>query len=63
MLKNEKGLTHIQWVITILVLLIFAAITVRILVGENGIIQQKKEESIRNKTENNIVIELTNATN
>lgn len=63
MFKNEKGLTHIQWVITILVLLIFAAITVRILVGENGIIQQKKEESIRNKTENNIVIELTNATN
>ena len=63
MLKNEKGLTYIQWVITILVLLILAAITVRILVGENGIIQQKKEESMRNKTENNIVIELTNATN
>ena len=63
MFKNEKGLTHIQWVITILVLLIFAAITVRILVGENGIIQQKKEEFMRNKTENNIVIELTNSTN
>lgn len=63
MLKNEKGLTNIQWLITILVLLIFAAITVRILVGENGIIQQKKEELMRNKTENNIVIELTNSTN
>ena len=63
MFKNEKGLTHIQWLITILVLLIFAAITVRILVGENGIIQQKKEEFMRNKTENNIVIELTNSTN
>ena len=63
MLKNEKGITNIQWLITILVLLIFAAITVRILVGENGIIQQKKEELMRNKTENNIVIELTNSTN
>lgn len=63
MFKNEKGISYINWVIIILVVLIFAAITVRLFVGENGLIQQKKEDAIRNETENNIVIELTNATN
>ena len=42
--------------------LIFAAITIRVLVGENGLINQRKEDKIRNETENNIVIELTNGT-
>lgn len=62
MFKSEKGDTYINWVIIILVVLIFAAITIRVLVGENGLINQRKEDKIRNKTENNIVIELTNGT-
>ena len=51
-----------NWVIIILVVLIFSAITIRVLVGENGLINQRKEDKIRNETENNIVIELTNGT-
>lgn len=62
MFKSEKGDTYINLVIIILVVLIFAAITIRVLVGENGLINQRKEDKIRNETENNIVIELTNGT-
>ncbi len=62
MLKNEKGISYINWVIIILVVLIFAAIIIRVLVGETGLIQQKKDEEIRNKTERNITIELINET-
>ena len=58
MFKSEKGDTYINWVIIIL----FVAITIRVLVGENGLINQRKEDKIRNETENNIVIELTNGT-
>ena len=53
MFKSEKGDTYVNWVIIILVVLIFSAIIIRVLVGEN---------EIRNETENNIVIELTNGT-
>mgnify|MGYP006887309850 FL=1 len=62
MFKSEKGDTYVNWVIIILVVLIFSAIIIRILVGENGLINQRKEDKIRNETENNIVIELTNGT-
>ncbi|CDA30922.1 unknown [Clostridium sp. CAG:492] len=62
MFKSEKGDTYINWVIIILVVLIFSAIIIRVLVGENGLINQRKEDKIRNETENNIVIELTNGT-
>lgn len=62
MFKSEKGDTYINWVIIILVVLIFVAIIIRVLVGENGLINQRKEDKIRNETENNIVIELTNGT-
>ena len=60
MFKSEKGDTYVNWVIIILVVLIFSAIIIRVLVGENGLINQRKEDKIRNETENNIVIELTN---
>ena len=63
MFRSERGNTYINWVVSILVVLIFSAIIIRVLVGERGLIQQKKEESVRQKTENNIVIELTNSTN
>ena len=59
MLKSEKGISYINWVIIILVALILGAITIRVLVGENGMINQIKENKSRNETENNIVIELT----
>ena len=62
MFKIEKGDTYVNWVIIILVVLIFSAIIIRVLVGENGLINQRKEDKIRNETENNIVIELTNGT-
>ncbi|GEM_PF-3271016 len=62
MFKSEKGDTYVNWVIIILVVLIFSAIIIRVLVGENGLINQRKEDKIRNETEDNIVIELTNGT-
>ena len=62
MFKSEQGDTYVNWVIIILVVLIFSAIIIRVLVGENGLINQRKEDKIRNETENNIVIELTNGT-
>lgn len=63
MLKSEKGISYINWVIIILVALIFGAIIIRVLVGENGLIQQKKDEKARNETEKNIMIQLMDETN
>ena len=63
MFKSEKGDTYVNWVIIILVVLIFSAIIIRVLVGENGLINQRKEDKIRNETENNIVIVLSNGSN
>ena len=62
MFKSEKGDTYVNWVIIILVVLIFSAIIIRVLVGENGLINQRKEDKIRNENANNIVIELKNGT-
>ncbi len=63
MMKNEKGNAYINWVIAILVILILAAITIKVLCGETGLIQQWKEEKARNSLENNIVIELKDSNN
>lgn len=63
MLKSEKGISYINWVIIILVALIFGAIIIRVLVGENGLIQQKKDEKAKNETEKNIMIQLMDETN
>lgn len=63
MFRSEKGNTYINWVIAIIVILILSAIVIRVLVGENGLIQQKKEENARKQSENNIVIELTDSSN
>lgn len=62
MFKNEKGISYINWVIILLVVLILAVIVVRVLVGDTGLIQQKKDEEMRNKTERNIMIQLINET-
>ncbi len=63
MIKNERGNVYINWVVAILVLLFIAVITIRVLVGENGLIQQMKEKDARNKTEQNIMIQLTDENN
>ena len=62
MFKSEKGDTYVNWVVAILGILILAAITIRVLVGQNGLIRQKKEEKVRNQTEKNIMIELIDET-
>lgn len=63
MYKSEKGIGYVNWVVIVIVSLFFAALIIRVLVGENGLIEQRKEEAIRNQTENNIIIELTNQSN
>ena len=63
MFKSEKGIGYVNWIIIVIVSLFFAALIIRVLVGENGLIQQRKEETVRNQSENNIIIELTNQSN
>lgn len=63
MFRSEKGMTRVRLVVLWLVIIIIAAMTIRVMVGENGLIQQWKEERNRKDSENNIVIELTNSTN
>ena len=45
MLKNQKGITLIALVITIIVLLILAGVTIATLTGENGILTKASEAS------------------
>ena len=49
MLKNKKGITLIALVVTIVVLLILAGVTISLLLDENGIISKSKDA--RNKWE------------
>jgi len=44
-MKNNNGITLIALVITIIVLLILASVTITVLLGENGIITKAKEAS------------------
>lgn len=62
MFKSEKGDVYVNWTIAIIGILILAAITIRVLVGPNGLIRQKREEKVRNQTEKNIMIELIDET-
>ncbi len=52
-LKSSKGITLIALVITIVVLLILAGVTIMMLFGENGIIAkaEKAKEETNQKTE------------
>lgn len=54
-IKQNKGITLIALVITIIVLLILAAVTINALFGENGILNQARTSKI--KTENGTVKE------
>lgn len=42
-LKNNKGITLVALVITIIVLLILASVTLRMVVGENGILKRAEQ--------------------
>lgn len=43
MFKNQKGITLVALVITIIVLIILAGVTISLLIGDNGIINKAKE--------------------
>ena len=62
MFRSERGITRVRILVIFLVALILAAMVIRVMVGENGLIQQWKEERAKKQYENNIVIELTNST-
>ena len=49
MLKNEKGITLIALVVTIVVLLILAGVTISLLLDENGIIAKSKDARNANR--------------
>ena len=44
-MKNNKGITLISLIITIIILVILAGVTITTLVGENGILNKSKEAS------------------
>ncbi len=46
-MKKNKGITLIALVITIIILLILASITIATLTGENGIITKAQEAKIK----------------
>ena len=56
--KKEKGITLIALVITIIVLLILAGVTISALSGDNGILTRAKEA--KEKTEKENIIEQVN---
>ena len=62
MFRSERGITRVRILVIFLIVLILAAMVIRVMVGENGLIQQWKEERAKKQYENNIVIELTNST-
>ena len=43
MLKNKRGITLIALVITIVILLILAGVSISLILDENGIIQRSKD--------------------
>ena len=49
MLKNKKGITLIALVVTIVVLLILAGVTINLLLDENGIISKSKDAKIETR--------------
>lgn len=47
-MKNNKGITLIALVVTIIVLLILAGVSIAMLTGQNGILNRSQEASIKN---------------
>ena len=61
MLKNNKGITLIALVVTIIVLLILAGVSIAMLTGDNGILTQgknAKEETIKGEIADKINLTL-----
>ena len=46
---KEKGITLVALVITVVILIILASITLSFTLGENGIISNKKQPSLQKK--------------
>lgn len=46
--RNERGITLIALVVTIIILLILAGVAIITLTGENGILRKSTESSRRN---------------
>jgi len=67
MLKGQKGITLVALVVTIIVLIILAGISISLLLGDNGIIQkaQKAGETSQNASahETDILANAEGATN
>lgn len=57
-MKNQKGVTLIALVITIIVLIILAAVSIAMLTGENGILTEA--ESARTKTNDSTIADKIN---
>ena len=51
-MKNNKGITLIALVITIIVLLILAGVSIAMLTGQNGILNRASEASYQTKLQN-----------
>ena len=49
MFKNNKGITLIALVITIIILLILAGVSVSVLFGQEGIVEKAKEASFKSR--------------
>ena len=49
-MKNKKGITLIALIITVIVLLILAGVSISLVVGDNGVISQAQESKIRTET-------------
>ena len=45
-IKENKGITLVALVITVIVLIILAGVTISLVVGDNGIITKSKEAKI-----------------
>ena len=53
--KNNKGITLIALVVTIVVLLILAGISINALIGDNGLIKGHKMQKINGKQQKKVI--------
>ena len=52
-IKDKKGITLVALVVTIVVLLILAGVSINLILGDNGIV--KKAQEAREKTEDSCI--------
>lgn len=63
-MKNNKGITLIALVVTIIVLLILAGVSIAMLTGQNGILNRASQASIANEigdAKDKVALEVNNA--